>query len=518
MAFACLSVLTASAVAQHFVLPGAAELSEKPTILLAQAPPPSTETDQSQSDEQPETDSESGSEFVFAGDLAITLRKIDPDAKVDWDGKKLIINVNDQDFAIFPTGEDMVVNGDVESGLPPLKIRNGEIYVPQEAVGRIGTELESVMAPPTTTVTPTPAAEETTVTATPATSILPDVTPAATTSSPTTASSPVLPDITPEVTPDPTPPPTPGPNQPSAVATPAATPFPQATPTPTPKPTPTPTPTPTPRPTAKSGSADSEQRNSTLSTASFKAALQDKISITTRDIGVFNSTQLTELSEVRNISKVLIHPDEGGYEREDDYGRRAAQLALAVSRRVKQQLESAGIEAELTRNTEEPMTAGETMQVITHSDAQVLLVLSVSYSTSFQDLGGYRIFYMNETVDYNTLRDRSFDATEAVPTQLNYKNFQTMSKVLSSSIKNSIHAALDRDPVGTNPAPQYYLRRAPMASTAVVVGYLSNPADAKRLTDESQQDEMANALAEGIRNYAEQLSEGKADAQNAGGL
>lgn len=467
-------------------------------------------------------------EFVFAGDLAKTLRKIDPDAKVDWDGKMLRIRANGQDFSVFPKGQEMVVNGNVEAKTPPLKFRNGEVYVPNEIVSRIGVELEKEVAPaltdlattglisPTPTVTPglspTPGATPE-GSPTPA-SLFPDTAPPIATPTPRGAGTPipVLPGGTPATTPV------------APVGTPAApvaTPFPQATATPTPPPTPTPTPRPTPTPTPSSDEAEvseAKKRNATLSTESFKAALRDRVSVSTEDIASFNMSQLETMAAAKAVTKIIIHPDESGLEREDQYGKESTRISLEIAQRLKNQLDAAGIESELTRDTEAAVTIGQSMEKISKSDAQVLIVVSVGYSTAFKDLGGYRVFYMNESVDYNSLRPRTFDASEVVPSELNYRPFQGASKVLASSVKNSISAALDREPVGTNPAPQYLIRRAPMAAAAVVVGYLSNPADAQRLTDTAQLDAMAKALAEGLQNFANQVSQGKIAGDESGGL
>lgn len=229
-------------------------------------------------------------------------------------------------------------------------------------------------------------------------------------------------------------------------------------------------------------------------------------------------SQLEEMADARAVKKVVIHPDESARERQDRYGKIAARISLQIARKLKAELESAGIEAILTHDSEDPVTIGESMEVISKSGAQVLLVVSVGYSTAFKDLGGYRIFYMNESVDYNSLGARTFDASEMVPSELNYRPFQNAGKMLASSVKNSIHAALEREPVGLNPAPLYLVRRAPMAAAAVEVGYLSNPADEKRLKDETKQDAMAKALAEGIMNFANQVSQGKTATDGTGGL
>lgn len=504
-------------LAEHAVLSDLPPESvfEKQTVLLAQTTPEndSGSTSSAESDRAGAAEENDADQFVFAGDLARTLRRIDPDTKVDWDGSKLKIQIEGQEFAIFPSGEDMVINGEVESGLPPLTIRNGEIYVPQAVVGRIGSELEKTLAPPTSaaepTPSPTPGAEETpevtpTPAASPEASILPDVTPAVTASPSPTASGSILPDVTPAATASPSPARTPAA---TATAAPAvATPFPVATPTPTPRPTPTPTPSPTPR----RERTEEVDRNRMLSAESFKAALQDKISLSTREVAVFNSSKLQDMAAVRTVRKVLIHPDEGGIERTDEYGKESARLSLEIAQRVRQQLLEEGLEVEMTRTSAEPVTAGEILQTITRSEAQILVVVSVGYSTSFQDLGGYRIFFMNDSVDYNSLRENIYDASEVVPTEMNYKPFQNMSRVLASSLRNSVMTALEREPVGMNPAPLYFVRRAPMASAAVVAGYLSNPADARRLTDPAQQDALARGLVDGIKNYAELLSQGRA--------
>ena len=521
MALICLSLLPQAGSAAHQMdrailenlpSPPPAKLPVRLAQLLDapddEAGAPAMENTSSEETSSSAAASDSNS-FVFAGDLARYLRQIDPDAKVDWDGKKLRIEANGEEFAIFPTGKEMVINGDVEAGTPPLKIRNNEIYVPQAVVARIGRELEAKSLTEAAETTSTLTAEPTATpqpTETPKISILPDMTPVESTppAGETPESTEVLPEQTPAPAPTPTTTPTP---TPAPTAAPEATPFPQATATPTPKPTPTPTPTPTPAPNADQ--VEAKKRNAMLSTASFKASLRDKVSVSTHNIAVYSSSQLEKMAAVRSVKKVLIHPDQSGIEREDQYGKEAARLSLAIAQKLKTELEAAGFEAVLTHKTEDSVTIGQSLETVSKSGAQVFLVVAVGYSTSFQDLGGYRVFYMNESVDYNTLRDRTFDASEMVPTDLNYRPFENGSKILASSVKNSVKAALDRDPVGMNPAPNYLTRRAPMASAVVEVGYLSNPADAKRLTDSAEQDSMVKALSEGIENFASQVSEGK---------
>ena len=190
---------------------------------------------------------------------------------------------------------------------------------------------------------------------------------------------------------------------------------------------------------------------------------------------------------------------------------------MQIARRVKAQLEAAQFQVALTRTTDDFLPVGDTLEAVTKSQASLLLVISVGYSTTFEDLGGYRLFYMDDSVDYRSLTKKEFDASEAVPSEYNYRPFQDQSKVLASSLKNSMTALEKRPPVGMNPVPDYITRRAPMPAANIVVGYLSNPADQRSLRSTNEQDAIAAALADGIRNYATQISQGKVTVEDAGG-
>jgi N-acetylmuramoyl-L-alanine amidase len=148
---------------------------------------------------------------------------------------------------------------------------------------------------------------------------------------------------------------------------------------------------------------------------------------------------------------------------------------------------------------------GKKLEIINNSGAQAMIIISVGQSPDFTDMAGYRILYVTDSVDYSAMKAGTIEGTDTVPMELNYRSFQTQNKVLGSALLNTMSKAVDRDPIGINPAPLYLAKRAPMASSEVVVGYLTNPADSKRLADSQSQDRIASAIVDGITDYASHL-------------
>jgi N-acetylmuramoyl-L-alanine amidase len=476
----------------------------------APSPPP---REQVKSAPQGTAPSGEDGEFVFAGAFAKQLRQIDPKAKVEWSGTALRIEVNGQKFSLFPRGNEIVVNGNVEKVAQPLQVRQGEIFIPQALVTRIGTELEKKAA--------ADAATSVTATVTPSATVLPDLT-ESTPSIPTTTT------ITMEATPVPTAPPdiitdaqptatpvsaTPSPT-PAVTAAPesgpAATPFPRASLTPKPSATPltkteisTPPPKRTPKPVRTTAPPTSEL----WSTDRFYLALKDKTDLDSYKIPGFKFSELASRASERSIKKIVIHPDDSPVSKGAG-SLSGPEITLDIAQRVQAQLESKGIQIVLTRTSTTPTPLGKKLEIIMNSGAQALLIISVSENPDFPDLAGFRVLYANDSVDYGAIRTGTSDPMDQAPAEMNYRPFQNANKILATATQNALRQALDREPVGLNPAPLYLARRAPMASTQVVLGYLSNSGDARRLTEMVNQDKIAAALVAAIETYAAHVSQG----------
>jgi N-acetylmuramoyl-L-alanine amidase len=437
-----------------------------------------------------------GGEFVAAPDLADQLKKIDPGATVEWDSRRLRITIREQKFTLFPSTREMVVNGTPERVSAPLRIYRDEIYVPQDAIERIGKRLEEVVPVSTPEAGPT-----TTPLATATPTAMPAVTPAPTplpTPSPTPAVTPVQ---TPSVT---------------LVQTPASTPTatPVLMPTPTPEPTPVLTSppstpqveiltTPSPKKTPRDDRAQTPAPVAGVDL--FQQALRDRAAFAGHKIRSLTTSDLQALAAEKGLTKVVLDPGDAN-DAGSVSGREAFAISLEIARKVKARLELKGITAELTRYDSQRVSPARMLETVTNSGAQVLLSIRAGVSPS-PEMAGYRILHVNESVDHNALRAPAKEINDALPLDQNYKPFQERSRILGSAMLAGLKAVTERDAVGMVPAPLFLAKRAPMASVLVVAGYITNPGDRARLVDQAKQDELADALTEALVQYGAQLPE-----------
>jgi N-acetylmuramoyl-L-alanine amidase len=236
-----------------------------------------------------------------------------------------------------------------------------------------------------------------------------------------------------------------------------------------------------------------------------RIALRDRATLDQYKIPALRKAELESLASIGQVHKVVIHPDDSELDWGSPDGKRAAEICLEIAQRLKTQLQAKGIDSVLTRTGPDRVPLGKKLEVINNSGAQVLIIVSVGENPDFAEMGGYRILYVTDSVDYSAVKGGTVEGGDLVPMELNYRSFQAQNKVLGSALLNTMNKAVDRDPVGINPVPLYLAKRAPMASSEVIVGYLSNPADARRLDDPQSQDRVASAIVEGITDYASHL-------------
>ena len=440
-----------------------------------------------------------GDEFSSAAGLSAQLRKIDPQAKIDWDGEsRLRIEVKGQRFTLFTTGNNMVMNGYMERVDRPLRVYQGEIYVPVATISRLARQLES--APPDATPTPLPGATPTPVgtpadgaTPTPNPDILPLLTPGPTA---TPEATPLLASPTPTATPVATatltPTPTPEPTQPPNVPTPSV-------PTPAPTATPTPPPTPTPRPTQKPVAVQTTGRDY------YTVANADRSEMARFRIATASADQLKAAAARTDVAKVILDPDDGDFFVGSGRGKDVSALTLNIAQRVKAQLELRGMQVELTRSDINRPPLGRKLEIITNGDAQALVSIRLA-SSEMEETGGFRLMTMGEAVDANA-RTPMPEAGQAVPLEMNYRPFEERSRLLATALATTMKRLVNKEGNGTIPAPIYLLRRSPMPSVVLVAGYVSNVDDMKRLRDDAQLDALAATVADGIVQYARNLGE-----------
>lgn len=237
----------------------------------------------------------------------------------------------------------------------------------------------------------------------------------------------------------------------------------------------------------------------------FQQGVRDKAEMGRYQIVQRRKSDLQLLASQGAIRKVIVDPDNAESAAASSRAQQISALTLMIAQKVKSKLESKGFEAVLTRSDDQYVPAGKKLEIITGSNAQVLLSIRIG-DTEFPDVSGYRILYVSDAVDYAAAKPGEREQNALFPLELSYLAFQEKNKVLSSAMLNAMKALTSENPVGVNPMPLYYAKRAPMASTLVEVGYISNGSDAKRLLDPGQQEQLAGALVGGLTEYAATLS------------
>jgi len=230
-------------------------------------------------------------------------------------------------------------------------------------------------------------------------------------------------------------------------------------------------------------------------------ALKDKADLENYRIPQRSRAELESLATADKIQKVVIHPDDSSFDSISEFGKQGAAITLSIAQKLQAQLKSKGINAVLTRTSAQRVPLGKELEIINGSGAQVLIIVSVGENPDFKELAGYRVLYVTESVDYTATKAGALESGENVPLDLNYRSFQTGNRMLGTALNNALRDAVNREPIGINPAPLFLAKRAPMHSAAVVAGYLSNSADRRRLEDDKHQDELAAAIAQGITEF-----------------
>ncbi len=415
-------------------------------------------------------------EFVAVPDLAAQLKKIDPNAVVEWDGRRLRITAKNQKFSLFLSTSDVVVNGTPQKVSSPLRVYRGELYVPQDAVDLLAGELAKTAAEPTPALTPTPVPTPT-----------PTPTPAAT--------------QTPAPTPSPTPTPTPQPTlSPSPVVSPTVTPPSpqQVLASPTPRSTssvtvevkPPTRATPTPPRVSPKPSGDV-----------FARLLHEREQISQLALAPIPRAELEKRARDLRIGKIILDPDEGITADASSEVRRQSHLTLQLAMKIKTRLTLAGYKVELTREDPQYVTLAQKLERIRASQGDLLVSLRAGANSS-ASVSGARVLYPSPTTEYAVGKAELASSSDTVPIEQTYLPFAEKSKQLAALCLTALKMVSTSEAPTMLPAPVFLGRRAPMPSVHLIVGYLTNPSDRTRLLDEAEQDRLAEALSQAIVQFA----------------
>ena len=218
---------------------------------------------------------------------------------------------------------------------------------------------------------------------------------------------------------------------------------------------------------------------------------------------------------------VMIDPGHGGYDpgTESSAGVMEKDLALQIAMRLKAALEARGIRAELTRSTDVFISLAERTRIANSTGADLFVSIHLNSSPNTETTG-IEVYYLNNTTDRATIRLARMENGGAdgygtsndsnlnyILTDLrqNYKAIEAAS--LARMIDAQTVADLDTglglnvNALGAKMGPFYVLVGAHMPAVLVECGFMSNAAEAARLSSPQYQDVLAGATATAVVHY-----------------
>lgn len=224
--------------------------------------------------------------------------------------------------------------------------------------------------------------------------------------------------------------------------------------------------------------------------------------------------------DVFNVRTVVIDPGHGG----DDQGARGPKgtlekdIVLAISKRLKKQLEGQGLKVVLTRKNDRTMTLFERTEIANDLNADIFVSIHCNGNRKSK-FKGVETFYLNNSSDtYSTrlakrenesmgqqvsdldfiLTDLSMNAN--VNDSIALANFVQKSMVKKLKLKYS--GIEDR---GVRRAVFHVLLYARMPAILVETSFITNAKEEKRLKSAKYQEQLAKGIALGIKQYAARM-------------
>ncbi len=201
-------------------------------------------------------------------------------------------------------------------------------------------------------------------------------------------------------------------------------------------------------------------------------------------------------------------------------GVREKDITLAVSKKLAEELRRrGGIEPKLTRERDEFVKVMDRPSLAVDMDADLFISIHVDAQPGRRTTArGFTTFYLGRARTDDALevarRENAVigleEGTEApnmaqietILATMDRDAYRSESSLLAGYIQNGMRGVVDSQDRGAKPGP-YYVLLTPGMRPAVLVelGFITNVADERRLTDRGAQDQIARALADTIEKY-----------------
>lgn len=259
-------------------------------------------------------------------------------------------------------------------------------------------------------------------------------------------------------------------------------------------------------PSAEAGSAASRPPGAKSSSAAVNPAREGSESLA-RQLGL-------------GVSKVVIDPGHGGRDSGALAGkRREKEITLKAARLLAEKLRQKGFTVVLTRSGDVYLPLERRAKIANEAKGDLLISLHVNAHQNAK-INGVETYFLNLTADRGAMAVAARENASANKSlsDLNdilktiAKNTQIAeSRVLAKTAQNAVMARFRKsryqvNDLGVKQAPFYVLIQAGMPAILVEMGFITNPTEGERLTQEAYLNLITEGLTQGILNYQKSLS------------
>ena len=215
-----------------------------------------------------------------------------------------------------------------------------------------------------------------------------------------------------------------------------------------------------------------------------------------------------------NVKTIVIDPGHGG----KDPGavsqkRREKHIVLSLSKTLRDILVKKGYNVRLTRETDVFLPLRKRTQFATSQKADLFISIHTNASTA-RSAAGIETYYLalasDESARRTAMRENAgaeynMKELDALVGRILKESKSTESRRLAELIQAQLASGKRVKNRGVKHAPFVVLIGTKVPAVLVEVGFISNPAEGKRLTTKAYQNQLATAIAKGIEQYIKNL-------------
>jgi len=178
-------------------------------------------------------------------------------------------------------------------------------------------------------------------------------------------------------------------------------------------------------------------------------------------------------------------------------------ITTAIANRVREILSrNQELTVEIPKAGGREDTIEEKINQLNISGADLLLLLRCDNS-QFESNSGIQIYCMHSAIDKEgTQIDLSSRSRFNLPYNLNYLPYQNLNLIFGAKLFEEIKSNVPVEVRGLRLAPIVVLKRSTMPSALLIIGFYTNPKDARLLASVGFQEILARSIAGAILNYS----------------